>query len=610
MLLFHAWIFYWEKDSGIHVLAGSISILIVFRQAVIILENKGLLKKYQNGTRELEINEQRYRSLFHNHPDAVFSIDLNGIFTSANHACRNLLGYGNEELAGKHFLSIVSDGNKETIWEHFCEATGGNPQKFEIGIKGKEGFSSIASFTVVPIMIGEQITGVFGIGKDITENKNNVEKIRHMAFHDLLTGLPNRRMFEALLKQAILEEPDEMHAIMIIDLDRFKIINDTLGHNLGDQLLGIAARRLEVLLSSNEVIGRQGGDEFVLLAKGVYKVENVIDTAEKIINALKKPFFINSHELLLSSSIGISIYPNDGGTVEELLKNADIAMYRVKENGKNGYRLYSAQMSEGPARRLTLEKDLYLALEHNQFIIHYQPQMDTVAGRMTGVEALLRWQHPILGMVSPAEFIPIAEETGVIIPISEWVLRTACFQAKNWCNAGYDIKVGVNLSPRHFYQKNLVKTIEAVLKETGLKPDLLDLEITEGIAAKDRILLNLKLTSIRSLGVTISVDDFGTGYSSLSYLTNFPIDTLKIAREFIVEVGRDPASEAIISSIITMAKNLNLQVIAEGVETEKQSLFLQSLNCSLMQGYLFSKPLAPEEVEKLLKEVRPVTYTS
>ena len=591
-----------EKGAGDKTLVvGSEAtiVLIILRQVAILIDNHKLLKQYGERTRELTYSEQRYSSLFHNHPDAVFSVNLEGIFTSSNEACQKLLGLQSYELAGRHFLQIVSEQNREVVTEIFSEAIKGYSKGFEIQLFVTE---TIASFTIVPIIIENQVTGVFGIAKDITDNKRNEEKIRNMAYNDLLTGLPNRRMIEKVLNEAVSINKNDMHGIMFIDLDRFNIINDTLGHTLGDQLLHLVGGRLKGLIATNEVVGRQGGAEFVLFSKGIKSEEDALMRAEKVLQSLRQPFHVNGHELLISASIGISIYPMDGLTGEELLKNADIAMYRVKENGKNGYAIYSPSKAASSSRRLELENDLYYALKHGQFLLHYQPQIDSKEGRIVGAEALLRWNHPQYGFISPAEFIPIAEETGSIVPISEWVLKMACLQAKKWKIEGINIKVGVNLSPRHFYQKNMIHTVKSIIAEIGIEPGMIDLEITEGIAAKDRTLVNNKLSQLRDMGISISVDDFGTGYSSLSYLTNFPIDTLKIAREFVVEIGKDYANEAIISSIITMANNLGLDVIAEGVETEQQSAFLQVLGCSRMQGYLYGKPSIPSDIEKMMRE--------
>lgn len=577
-------------------------LLVMIRQLLILAENRKLLQQFEVRTQELAINEQRYRSLFDFHSDAVFSLDMDAHFTSVNSSCGGMIGYTETELMGKSMFSIVDKSN-ELHFRNYLEKTKlGNPQNFELAIPGKNGQNQFVSFSTIPMRVNEQVVGIYGIGRDITEKKEYEQRVTHMAYHDLLTGLPNRSHFEHLLTNAItdLKQKEQKHAVIFIDLDRFKVINDTLGHQVGDQLLIAVAKRLEFALRSRDIVARQGGDEFTLLAKDISHKKDAAVIAEKIIAHLNAPFLINGHDLRITSSIGVAVYPADGVTAVDLMKNADVAMYEAKEQGKNGYSFYTAQMNEEPSRKLLLEKDLHVAIEHNELSLHYQPQIDTKTQGITGAEALLRWNHPILGMISPAEFIPIAEQTGLIMPIGQWILRSATEQGKKWLDMGYNLKIGVNLSPRQFYQEDLVGMIQETLHETGLPPENLDLEITEGIAMNDLDMVVPNLMRLRELGIKVSIDDFGTGYSSLSYLSAIPIDTLKIAREFVDKVGVDKGNEAIIASIIAMAKNLNLDVIAEGVETESQSIFLQKLDCNLMQGYWYSRPLRVEDLEGLL----------
>ncbi|WP_139206620.1 MULTISPECIES: DUF4084 domain-containing protein [unclassified Bacillus (in: firmicutes)] len=603
LILFLFLFFYKSDDRTLNIGSGIAILLIIYRQLAMIMENRLLLKGFHERTLELAINKQRYKSLFEYHPDGVFSINLEGVFVTANDACSGIIGYTKEELIGKSAFSFISERNRPKMTNYFLKAKEGTPQNFELSIKNRAGKELFVAFTVVPIIIDNSIAGIFGIAKDITENKNNEEKISYMAYHDLLTNLPNRRLFERILNQSILDakRSGSMLAIMFIDLDRFKYVNDTFGHNAGDQLLLQVAQRLEGCLRSNDVVARQGGDEFTLLAKGIKEIEDAGLIAEKILESLNEAFYIDGREIRCTPSIGISIYHRDGNTTADLMKAADRAMYKAKENGKNGYFIYTSDITEQPSRKILLETALHKAIDNNELSLHYQPQVNAETGEISGVEALVRWNHPEMGFIPVSEFIPIAEETGLIVPIGEWIIRKACEQAQKWNEVGFPLKLAVNVSPRQFHQKDFVDMLSKILIETGMSFKQLDLEITEGIAMGDHHIITTKLLELRNLNIQVSVDDFGTGYSSLAYLTNFPIETLKIAREFVEKIGIDKGNEAIIASIITMANNLGLKVIAEGVETEEQSNFLQALGCKQMQGYYYSKPLPAREFEKLLK---------
>jgi diguanylate cyclase (GGDEF)-like protein len=417
-----------------------------------------------------------------------------------------------------------------------------------------------------------------------------------------LTGLANRANFESFLLDAIekAQEVEEKLAVIFLDLDKFKSINDTLGHDIGDKLLLSVSSRIKNSLPLLDIAARQGGDEFTIILKNTTK-ESAEHYVKELLESLKLPHNIGRHQLISTPSIGIALYPDHGTTSVELMKNADTAMYQVKENGKGSYLFYS-EAAKVFTKKLLLEKDMPKALEKNEFFLHYQPLMDLSAGKITGTEALLRWNHPELGILLPGEFIPIAEETGYIHKLGEWVLREACNQAKRWNDNGFVIKMGVNLSPRQFYQENLSTIVEQALANSGLDPAALDLEITEETAITNLQTVIPKLHALKALGVTISIDDFGTGYSSLSYLADLPVDTVKIAREFISNMEENKSKETIISSIVNMAKNLNLDVLAEGVEEVNQALLLKSINCHSMQGFLFGRPCDKGEMEDLLKK--------
>ena len=438
------------------------------------------------------------------------------------------------------------------------------------------------------------------------ERKRSEETIRHQAYHDALTKLPNRVLFRDRMTQALAHarRRKEMAAMLFLDLDRFKIINDTLGHAVGDKLLQGVAHRLRECLRKEDTVARLGGDEFMLLLGGVNQVEDAARIAEKVLNAIRPPFQIDSHELYINTSIGISLYPHDGEDAETLVKNADIALYRAKEKGRDTYQFYAATMNEKAYEQLELENKLRRALERNEFVLHYQPQFDMHMGKIIGMEALIRWQQPDGQLLYPIDFIAIAEDTGMIVQIGEWVLKTACAQNKLWQTSDFlPLRVAVNLSGRQFHE-SLVPTIADVLKRTGLEPQFLELELTEtSIMKNDEIAVKI-LTELKSMGIQICIDDFGTGYSSLSYLKRFPIDTLKIDRSFIRESMRDADHAAIVVAIITMAHTLKLKVVAEGVESPEQWAFLRDHNCDKMQGNLFSNPLPVDAFTRLITEFR------
>lgn len=435
------------------------------------------------------------------------------------------------------------------------------------------------------------------------ERKRAEERLTYMAYHDPLTDLPNRTLFYDRLSLALAHARrlDQMLAVLFIDLDQFKNINDSLGHATGDMLLQGAAGRLSSCIRAGDTLARMGGDEFTLLLPGIHQAEDAVKVARKIFDAFKQPWVLGGHEFHLTVSIGISVYPNDGVDPETLLKNADTAMHRAKELGRNSCQFYNPEMKAKILERLAMEKSLRYALEHDEFVICYQPQVHTGTGGITGIEALVRWQSPDRGLISPDRFIPLAEDTGLILPIGEWVLRTACAQNKAWQEAGFpSVRVAVNLSPYQFRQETLVETVVRVLKETGLEPCWLELEITESAAMYDVDYTIAVLHELRDMGIRIAIDDFGTGYSCLNCLKQFPINRLKIDQSFVSDAVINPASAAIVTTIITLANNLNLEAIAEGVETEEQLAFLKQCRCGQMQGYLFGEPVPAGEFEKIL----------
>jgi diguanylate cyclase (GGDEF)-like protein len=436
--------------------------------------------------------------------------------------------------------------------------------------------------------------------------RNTTEEfIRYQANHDQLTGLPNRSLFSDRLELSLTHaERNQIHAaVMFLDLDRFKSINDTLGHSIGDQLLQGVAKRLKAVLRQEDTFARWGGDEFIVLLPHLNEPREAGQTADRLLGAFEQPFFIDSHELYISPSIGIAAFPGDGEDGETLVKHADTALYQAKQAGRNNFQFFDLAQASSTPKILNLEKRLRQALEAEQFILYYQPQVDLKTGQVTGVEALLRWQDPGMGLVSPQIFMPVVEESGLIIPIGEWVLRAACLQNKAWQDQGIPpITVAVNLSARQLRQPNLTAVIAKTLQESGLDPRHLELEITETTAVQDVEFTKTVLQDIQHMGVRISMDDFGTGYSSLSYLQQLPLDSLKIDRSFITDLATNPKDSQIVTAIVSMAHGLRLNVIAEGVETLQQLQFLQSLNCQEGQGYFFNRPLSPADAAVVLQE--------
>lgn len=450
-----------------------------------------------------------------------------------------------------------------------------------------------------------QFTGYRGVSREITKQKIAEERIQHLATHDGLTGLPNRVMFAQVLNLAIAtaQRYHRKFALLFIDLDRFKVINDTLGHEAGDVLLKEMAVRLKDCLRSSDLVARLGGDEFVVLIQEVNEPNQVATVARKILSTVIKPTVVLGHECRVTTSIGISLYPDDALDEQSLMKNADMAMYLAKEEGKNNFQFYSKKIKTQSLERMALETNLRSALERDEFSLHYQAKLDFKTGAITGVEALLRWQNPELGTVSPAQLIPVAEETGLIVQIGKWVLKTACTQNMAWQRQGLPpICMAVNLSPRQFSDPDLLKDIAAVLEESGMPAELLELEITESMVMHNTEQAVKLLTEIKRMGMRLAIDDFGTGYSSLAQLKRFPIDTLKVDRSFIRDIPRDAEDKAITEAIIAMGKSLSLTIVAEGVETEEQAQFLRTKSCDEMQGYYFSKPVVPERFAELLSE--------
>jgi len=555
----------------------------------------------------LRESEAKFRTLAETTPVGIF-IQQGSALRYANPAMASISGYTRDELQRMSFWDLVHPEYRDRLRSRglVAPAPAGEVAGEEFQVVRRDGGTRWLALTSGRIEYEGQ-AAVLGTAFDITERKLADEQIRSLAFQDALTGLPNRRLFGDRLQVAIAQahRAGERLAVFFIDLDRFKVINDSLGHSVGDELLQAVAARLRESVREGDTVARLGGDEFILLLSGVLRAVDVAKVAGKVLDALRRPFHLGDRELFVTASLGVSLYPEDGTDGEALIKNADTAMYRAKDEGRDGYQLYTRAMNATALERLALENSLRRALASEEFLLHYQPVLDIASGRVHGVEALLRWMRPERGLVLPGEFIPLAETTGLIFPIGPWVLRTACAQVKAWQKAGNpQLCLAVNLSARQFQQADLVQQVTSVLDETGLQPRFLELEITETSAMANADATVATLRELKALGVRISIDDFGVGYSSLAYLRRLPIDTLKIDKSFVRDIGADPDDAAIVSAVVAMAQSLKLAVVAEGVETEEQLAFLGDRRCDRMQGFLFSPAVPAAECGELLARHR------
>ncbi|MGM0805649.1 MAG: EAL domain-containing protein [Bacillota bacterium] len=553
------------------------------------------------------LSERKFRSVIESANDSIILSDRTGTIISWNKGAELIFGFTEKEALGKNLQIIIPDkfrkAHKQGMERYLLSGEPkviGNTVELE-GLR-KDGSEFPIELSLAAWQEDDQVY-FSSIIRDITERKRNEKKINQMVYRDPLTGLPNRLLLNDRLSQALelADETKQTIGIMFIDLDRFKYINDTLGHAVGDQLLIEIAKRIQACVGKNDTVCRQGGDEFIVLIPNT-TADEVSKIAQQIVDLFSSSVMVNEQELFVTPSIGIAMYPGDGRDIETLIKNADTAMYRVKEQGKNNFQFYTPEMNEAVTKKMKLEIGLRKALERDEFKIVYQPQIDVETGGIIGVEALLRWHHPEWGTISPAEFIPIAEETGLILQIGEWVLHGACRQNKAWQDAGYEpLRMAVNISSRQFQQSDLVERVSRILRETELDAQYLELELTESIIQDSKYAV-AKMQQLKEMGIHLSIDDFGTGYSSLSYLKTFPIHTLKIDQSFTRNIYADPKDASLVETIIAMAHNLDLKVIAEGVETEEQLQFLQQKQCNEAQGYYFSRPISADELAVILQK--------
>ncbi|HEC12957.1 MAG TPA: PAS domain S-box protein [Acidiferrobacteraceae bacterium] len=549
----------------------------------------------------------RFGRVLDNSSNEIYVFDADTLhFAQVNRGARQNIGYSTQELGQLTPLDIKPDYTMESFLELIQPLCRDEKEMVVFQTRHLRKDGTLYPVEVRLQLFREESPPVFvAIIQDISERMQNEERLQYLAHHDALTTLPNRVLFTDRLDQSLARTRwhGRAVAVLFLDLDRFKIINDTLGHDVGDRALQALAERLSSCVRDGDTVSRLGGDEFAIVLEDIASADDVAPTARKILDVLSQPFQLDNHEFIITTSIGISLCPFDGKDTQTLLKHADTAMYRAKELGRNTYQFYSADMSAKAFERLNLETNLRHALERDEFVLHYQPQFNLTDGRMVGVEALLRWQHPDLGLVSPIEFIPLLEETGLIVPVGEWVLHAACLQACAWNDDGLKpLRMSVNLSGRQINSPNFIATVEQVLEESKLDPALLELEMTESILMHNIQSTIKTLETISEMGVRFSIDDFGTGYSSLSYLKRFPIDTLKIDRSFIHDLTQDPDDATLVEAIIAMGRALNLNIVAEGVETEMQVKFLRAHNCSVIQGFFISQPLPEKELTIFLYE--------
>ncbi|MDP9360505.1 MAG: EAL domain-containing protein [Acidobacteriota bacterium] len=558
---------------------------------------------------ELEKREQRFRALVEKSWSgvALLDSDLASIYNGAS--TERLLGYGEDDLLGTSFLARVHPDEREGMRESLSGLAAGALQESqaELRFRHKNGMWIWLEAFAQNMLHDPNVGAIVLNYRDVTERKASEKQLEYQAYYDALTGLPNRLLFRDRVINAIAQARRNRRgvAVMYLDLDHFKLVNDSLGHSLGDALLSEVAARLQGCVRDSDTISRLGGDEFTILLIDTSSSEAIAGVARKILQSLAHPFRVEGHELFVTASIGISIFPADGDEVETLLKSADSAMYRAKELGRNQAQMFTASMNERYGQRLALEQSLHHALERDELMIHYQPIFDRMRRKIVSLEALVRWNHPANGLVPPGDFIGLAEETGLIIPIGEWVLRRVCHDQRNWRQAGLPpMRIGINISAPQFQQLNFPKVVKSIMQEYGCDPAGLEFEITETVAVQNFETTMNAMRELKEIGIRIAIDDFGTGQSSLIHLKRFPIDTVKIDRAFVRDVTTDESAAAIVSYVINLAHSLRLSVVAEGVETEEQWVFLKLNACDQMQGFLFSQPLPADEAEAFMRAER------
>lgn len=616
-------------DSAIRALRGGVVEFVrkphgldeIERKVENALHRRRLERSNALMTARLEQSERLHRFLVENSPDLIYTLDDEGRFIFINGRVESLLGYSRDELIGSFYTVIVHEEDLEHAVFAFTERRSDDrsTSNIEVRLKCKNNhYRHFGSRHIVAMLSAtgmydsghdgqeeqsKRFIGTYGVATDITERKIAEDTINFQALHDHLTHLPNRRLFKDRLELSLTQAKRYGRSVgaMFIDLDRFKLVNDTHGHAEGDELLKNVAQRLVRCVRAGDTLARQGGDEFTILLPDLVYAEDAAIIAEKILEELELPFNVGGQEFRATASIGISIYPRDGECADLLLKNADIAMYKVKASGKNGYMFFTTDMNSCYHERISLENELRQAIRNSEFELHYQPQVNVQSNRIVGLEALIRWRHPIHGLLNPSGFIDLAEEIGLISDITDWVLNEACRQHVLWRAMGLnDLRIAVNFSPQEFNNNDVVDRIVSCLTRYNLPEHALDVEITENLLLHDDVGVIEKVRLLRERGIRISIDDFGTRFSSLNYLRKFPISTIKIDKSFVRDLVEHHNPSPIIHAIIGIARGFGLHLMAEGIENQHQMKTLQELGCEEMQGYLFSKPLPADEVELLL----------
>lgn len=546
-----------------------------------------------------------HRAAVENTANSILITDDQGYIEWVNNAFTKITKFHFEDVVGQNTRVLKSDKNKplfaKDIWDTIQS---GDVWAGEIINQCKNGDLITVYQTITPITdnLGN-ITHYVAVSEDITERKADQERIAFMATHDELTNLPNRNLLHDRLEQAIAHAKryNSKMAVLFLDIDHFKFINDSLGHQIGDDLLKVLAQRLKTVLRNEDTVARFGGDEFVVILPEISTLADIKNVANNLLHQIKKTYHIGEHELVVTGSIGISIYPSDATDADDLIQHADSAMYLAKENGRSNSQFYTSEINDKVMRRMTMEKALRKAIENEELVLHYQPKVDLNTKKIVGMEALVRWQHPELGLVSPVEFIPLAEETGLILPLGEWVMITACKQMKEWQQDYPDLSnMSINVSALQFWQKDFVETAKYIIQQSGVSIEKIEFELTESVVMNDIESAISTMEELKKFGIALSIDDFGTGYSSLSYLQRFPVDVLKIDRSFIMDLQPEKSNSAIIRSILALADNFNLRVVAEGIENDYQHQTLRALGCHYGQGYYFSHPECADDIIKKL----------
>ncbi len=569
---------------------------------------------------QLEYSERHYRFLVDSSPDIIFTLSADGVITFVNHRVEPLLGFKCEELVDRHYSALVHEIDMERANFVFGDIKRDHQwsRNIELRLKSNrvedEPRTFIVELATVPSNNQQKIpssipantasSGVYGVARDITENKRADELIAYQAYHDILTNLPNRLLFKDRLNLALLQAKRKkgILAVLFVDLDRFKVVNDSLGHPIGDELLQQAAIRLRDCLHHGDTLSRFGGDEFTVGLPELEQPEDASRMAQKLLQSLRQPFVLGGHALHISASIGVAVFPDDGDCIDELIRKADLAMHSIKAKGRNGHAFFNVDMQDLSSERITLEHDLHLALSQGELEMYYQPQVDVASGKVIGVEALMRWNHPRRGFLGAGTFLPFAEDSGFIIQLSDWMLEATCRDLLAWNTLGGEpVYLSINLSPHYLERGDFFEKLKSTLDHYGISAEQIEVEVTENICIRNPLTAIEQLNKLCQLGVRVAIDDFGTGYSSLSYLHRFPIHILKIDRSFVIPIEDDGLQFPVVLAIISIAKGLGLKLVAEGVETEVQKRYLEQAGCATFQGYYFHRPMSHLALMDLLR---------